>query len=120
MGELFGWISYVLERWNIFIVLSFSLFPLRIWDRNNHRYLGFSRLDTQLILLMMFPAGILFSRLADETVSETVVTLAVGYLMLILIPRIYAEFMYRRHYGVWIDDQDDYGDSESNDVYDSN
>lgn len=102
MGEVFGWISDFLERWSMFLLISTSLLPSKVWDYHAKQYRGFSRPDTYGFMLAMVPVGVIFARIKGESRGEVVITVVVGCMIMYLLPQIYAEIQHKRHYGVWL------------------
>jgi len=109
-------IGAFIERWLVFLLFGIAFLRVKVWDHQKNQYLGFFNRDVFFGFSIMILGGGILAWLRGETGIELLATLAIGSMIMIVIPRIYAEFMHRRHYGVWIDDKV----SEPNDVNDSN
>lgn len=104
-------ISEIAERWWLFILFSFSYMPLSVWDHEMNRYLGFLRTRTISFMIAMMPIGVLFAWQRGETWAEILLTVAIGCLLMFVVPRVYAEVLHKRHFGVWLSGSGDGGGS---------
>lgn len=91
-----------IERWFLFIVFSICFMPLSIWHYETGEYRGFFRVRTICFMLAMLAVGIMFSRERGESGAETVVTLAVGCVLMIAIPLICVQCWHRIRFGEWV------------------
>ncbi len=91
-----------IERWSLFIIFGISFMPLSIWNYETGEYRGFFRVRTIWGMLAILVAGGMFSLERGESWEETILTLAIGCLLVFVIPRIWVEFSHRRRFGVWL------------------
>lgn len=95
-------ISEFFGRWLVFILFGTSFLCMKVWDHEKRQYLGFFYSDVYLGFSAMMLGGGILSWLIGETGVEILETVAIGFLIMVLIPRIYAEIQHKWHHGVFI------------------
>lgn len=92
----------VIERWSFFIIFSICFMPLSIWNYETGEYRGFFRAWTICFMLAAAAAGGVFSWQRGESGAQTILTLAVGFGLMVAIPRIWVECWHRIRFGNWL------------------
>ncbi|MDE0508832.1 MAG: hypothetical protein OXI17_09380 [Gammaproteobacteria bacterium] len=95
-------IGAFIERWLVFLLFGIAFLRVKIWDHDKNQYLGFFNRDVYFGFSAMMLGGGILAWMRGEAGVELLVTLTIGGMIMIVIPRIYAEIQHKRHHGVYI------------------
>ena len=95
-------ISEFVARWLEFILFGIAFSCAKVWDHDKRKYLGFFYSDVYLGFSAMIVGGGILAWLKGQTGIEILETVAIGFLIMVLIPRIYAEIQHKWHHGVFV------------------
>lgn len=95
-------ISEFVARWLEFILFGIAFSCVKVWDHDKRKYLGFFNSGVYLGFSAMIVGGGILAWLKGQTGVEILETVAIGFLIMVLIPRIYAEIQNKWHHGVFI------------------
>lgn len=95
-------ISEFVERWLVFILFGIVYLRMKVWDHDKNQYLGFLNSGVYFGFSVMMLGGGILAWLRGESRLEILETVVIGGLIMVLIPRIYAEIQHKRHHGVSI------------------
>ncbi len=93
-------IGAFIERWLVFLLFGIAFLSVKVWDHDKNQYLGFFNRDVCFGFSIMILGGGILAWLKGETGVELLETLAIGGMIMVLLPRIYAEIRHKRRYGV--------------------
>ncbi len=91
-----------ISRWSMFMIIGLSFVPYKVWDREKGRYRGFFQRDLMAWMPLLLLGGGVFSWSRGETGTELLTTVAVGCLLLYILPRICVEIRHKSRHGVWL------------------